>query len=146
MAAGISIHEDNIDAFRRHLNSHVRNTTSPEDLVPRLHIDAECTLGQLHLQILDHYLQLEPFGAANPEPLLLARNVSPTSEPRILKDKHYRFTLQQGGAVCDAIYFNGVENKLPSPPWDVAFAVMRNHFRGRVSLQMNVRAVRSTEK
>ena len=146
MAAGISIHEDNIDAFRRHLNSHVRNTTSPEDLVPRLHIDAECTIGQLHLQILDHYLQLEPFGAANPEPLLLARNVNSTSEPRILKDKHYRFTLQQGEAVCDAIYFNGVENKLPPPPWDVAFAVMRNHFRGRVSLQMNVRAVRSTEK
>ena len=146
MAAGISIHEDNIDSFRNHLNDYVRNTTTPDDLVPRLHIDAECSLKQLRLQILEHYQQLEPFGAANPEPVLLARNVNPTSEPRILKDKHYRFTLQQGNAVCDAIYFNGVENKLPPPPWDVAFAIMRNDFRGRVSLQMNVRAIRATEK
>jgi single-stranded-DNA-specific exonuclease len=124
----------------------VRSTAAPGDLVPQLHIDTECTLKQLHLQILDRYLQLEPFGAANPEPVLLARNVNPTSEPRILKDKHYRFTLQQDNAVCDAIYFNGVENELPPQPWDVAFAVMRNDFRGRVSLQMNIRAVRSTEK
>jgi single-stranded-DNA-specific exonuclease len=146
MAAGISIREDNIDSFRNHLNDYVRTTTAPEDLVPRLHIDTECSLKQLQLQILDHYLRLEPFGSANPEPVLLARNVNPTSEPRILKDKHYRFTLQQGNAVCDAIYFNGVENKLPPQPWDVAFAIMRNDFRGRVSLQMNIRAIRAAEK
>ena len=114
--------------------------------MPRLHIDTECRLEQLQLEILDHYQRLEPFGAANPEPLLIARNVNPTSEPRILKDKHYRFTLQQGKIVRDAIYFNGVEDGLPPPPWDIAFTVMRNDFRGRVSLQMNIRAIRSAEK
>lgn len=146
MAAGISIREEDIDAFRVHLNSHVRNSTTPEDLLPRLHIDTECRLEQLQLEILDHYQRLEPFGAANPEPLLIARNINPTSEPRILKDKHYRFTLQQGKIVRDAIYFNGVEDGLPPPPWDIAFTVMRNDFRGRVSLQMNIRAIRSAEK
>ena len=73
------------------------------------------------------------------------RGVFPTSEPRVLKDKHYRLTLRQGGAVCDAIYFNGVEQELPPPPWDVGFNILRNDFRGRVSLQMNVRAIRATE-
>ena len=43
------------------------------------------------------------------------------------------------------IYFNGVENGLPRAPWDVAFTIMRNDFRGRVSLQMNVRAIRAAE-
>jgi single-stranded-DNA-specific exonuclease len=146
MAAGISIREEDIDAFRAHLNSHVRNTTTPEDMLPLLHIDTECRLEQLQLEILDHFMQLEPFGAANPEPLLIARNVSPTSEPRILKDKHYRFSLQQERVVRDAIYFNGVENGLPRPPWDVAFTIMRNDFRGRVSLQMNIRAIRQAER
>jgi single-stranded-DNA-specific exonuclease len=145
MAAGISIREDQVDAFRVHLNTHVRDTMDPEDMVPRLHIDTECRLEQLHLEILDEFLRLEPFGAANPEPLLIARNVAPTSEPRILKDKHYRFSLQQDRVVRDAIYFNGVENGLPRPPWDVAFNIMRNDFRGRVSLQMNVRALRPAE-
>ncbi len=71
--------------------------------------------------------------------------VAPTSELPILKDKHYRFSLQQDRVVRDAIYFNGVENGLPRPPWDVAFNIMRNDFRGRVSLQMNVRALRPAE-
>ena len=146
MAAGISIREENIDAFRAHLNDHVRTHTTPEDLLPKLSIDTECGLEQLQLEILDHYQRLEPFGAANPEPLLVARKVNPTSEPRILKEKHYRFSLQQGKIVRDAIYFNGVENGLPDTPWDVAFAVMRNDFRGRVSLQMNIKAIRPAEK
>ena len=63
----------------------------------------------------------------------------------MLKDKHYRLTLRQGGAVCDAIYFNGAEKGLPPTPWDVAFTILRNDFRGRVSLQMNVKALRSAE-
>ena len=145
MAAGISILEEKVEAFRFHLNAHIRDNTNPEDMLPQLHIDTECKLEQLQLEILDEFLQLEPFGAANPEPILIARNVSPTSEPRILKDKHYRFSLQQDMVVRDAIYFNGVENGLPCAPWDVAFTIMRNDFRGRVSLQMNVRAIRAAE-
>ena len=145
MAAGISILEEEVEAFRFHLNAHVRDNNSPEDMLPQLHIETECKLEQLQLEILDEFLRLEPFGASNPEPILIARNVVPTSEPRILKDKHYRFSLQQDMVVRDAIYFNGVENGLPRAPWDVAFTIMRNDFRGRVSLQMNVRAIRPAE-
>ncbi len=146
MAAGISVREGQIGEFRSHLNTYVREHADPEDLRPRLELDAECELSELRLPLLDTYRQLEPFGASNPEPVLLARGVAPTSEPRVLKDKHYRLTLRQGGSVCDAIYFNGAEGELPPPPWDVAFTILRNDFRGRVSLQMNVKAVRPAER
>ena len=142
MAAGISVHEDKIVAFRKHLNAHVREHAEPDDLKPLLKLDAECRFSELRLELLDTYAHLEPFGSNNPEPVLLARRVFTTNEPRILKDKHYRLTLRQDGAVCDAIYFGGVEHGLPPQPWDVAFTLLRNDFRGRVSLQMNVRALR----
>ncbi len=145
MAAGISIAEDQIAAFRKHLNGHVRANASPDDLMPLLELDAECRLAELRLPLLDTYRRLEPFGSSNPEPVLLARRVSPTFEPRVLKDKHYRMTLRQGSAVCDAMYFGGVEHGLPDPPWDAAFTILRNDFRGRVSLQMNIKALRPAE-
>lgn len=145
MAAGLSLHEDQLDAFRKHLNAHVREHAEPEHLIPKMEFDAECSLSELRIQLLETYARLEPFGAANPEPLLLARGVAPTSEPRVLKEKHYRLTLRQDGAVCDAIYFGGAEKELPRPPWDIAFTILRNEFRGRVSLQMNVRSVRTSE-
>ena len=53
-------------------------------------------------------------------------------------------TLRQGEAICDAIYFSGAEVSLPRPPWDVAFSILRNDFRGNISIQMNVKAIRSS--
>jgi single-stranded-DNA-specific exonuclease len=145
MAAGISVHEDNLTKFRKHLNRHVRENADPEDLKPLLKLDAECRFAELRLELLDTYRHLEPFGSKNPEPVLLAKRVYTTSEPRVMKDKHYRLTLIQDGSVCDAIYFSGVEHGLPPQPWDVAFTLLRNDFRGRVSLQMNIRALREAE-
>jgi single-stranded-DNA-specific exonuclease len=145
MAAGVSLKEDQIEAFRAHLNAHVREHASPEDLKPLLKLDAECDLAELRMPLLETYQQLEPFGDSNPEPVLLARGVSPTSEPRVMKEKHYRLTIRQDCAVCDAIYFNGAEFELPRPPWDIAFTILRNEFRGRISLQMNVKAIRTAQ-
>ena len=97
-----------------------------------------------NIELLDHYQKLEPFGFDNPEPVLVCSNVKPTSEPRILKEKHLRMTLRKGKYTCDAIYFGGAEYPIPNPPWDVAFSILRNDFRGRVSIQMNVKAIRSS--
>jgi single-stranded-DNA-specific exonuclease len=52
-------------------------------------------------------------------------------------------TLRQRKSICDAIYFNGTDYELPKPPWDIAFTVLRNDFRGKVSIQMNIKAIRS---
>ena len=143
MAAGISIHENQINAFHDHLCAHVSSNSDQDCLTPKLRLDAECPLSELHLDLLDHYLKLEPFGSKNPEPLLFCRGVTPTSEPRILKEKHIRMTLRHRDSICDAIYFNGTDYELPKPPWDIAFTVLRNDFRGKVSIQMNIKAIRS---
>ncbi|MDA7789527.1 hypothetical protein N8967_02255, partial [Akkermansiaceae bacterium] len=37
----------------------------------------------------------------------------------------------------------GGANELPDPPWDIAFAVDRNVFRGRVSVQVSIQNVRA---
>jgi len=43
------------------------------------------------------------------------------------------------------MFFNGVEAKLPHPPWDIAFRVERNEWRDRVRLQILIQQVRSAE-
>ena len=35
--------------------------------------------------------------------------------------------------------------KLPSPPWDVAFQIERNEYKGKLYLQLQIKAVRATE-
>ncbi|MFL2657637.1 MAG: hypothetical protein ACJ0HK_02580 [Akkermansiaceae bacterium] len=73
----------------------------------------------------------------------MARNVWLTEPPRRLKNNHLRLSLRQGYDERDAIFFGGGANELPDPPWDIAFAVDRNVFRGRVSVQVSIQNVRA---
>ena len=47
------------------------------------------------------------------------------------------------GAVRDAMFFGAGDRELPDPPWDIAFTIDRNFFRGRTSLQISVKEIRA---
>ena len=144
MAAGITLKEESLKLLNDNLQTFVSSQINNSLLVPKIELDCRCEINELNVELLDHYRKLEPFGFDNPEPVLVCSNVKPTSEPRILKEKHLRMTLRKGKYTCDAIYFGGAEYPIPNPPWDVAFSILRNDFRGRVSIQMNVKAIRSS--
>ena len=145
MAAGISLREDQLEEFRAAFGDYVLNNTSPEDRGPILNIDAEVPLEELSLGFLSSYELLQPFGSGNPQPVFMSRGVWPTESPRKVGTNHMRLSLRQGIQEKDAIYFGGWERDLPDPPWDVAFTIDRNVFRGRVSLQVSVKDIRRAE-
>ena len=41
-------------------------------------------------------------------------------------------------SIGSMVIMSGLEN-----PWDIAFTVLRNDFRGTVSIQMNIKSIRS---
>ena len=79
----------------------------------------------------------------NPAPLLYARGVAPVQGPDVLKEKHVRFRVRGREEILAAIYFNGASNEFPRAPWDVAFRLVRNEYRQKVSLQLEVQHLRS---
>ncbi len=145
MAAGISIERDKIDAFRERFAECVLRIADEDTLQARIHIDAEARLEELDFDFMRSYERLEPFGAGNPQPVFLARGLQPADEPRLLKEKHWRFRFRQRGAIREGIFFNGAEEEIPRPPWDVAFSVQRNVYRGRVSVQLLIQAMRHAQ-
>jgi single-stranded-DNA-specific exonuclease len=146
MAAGITIEQAAFADFRTRFAASVAAAAPSGALIPKLHLDTAVRLDELTLPLLAAYERLEPFGSGNPQPVFMARGVQPAEEPKIMKEKHYRFRLQQGRARQDAVYFNGVEHPLPLAPWDIAFTISRNEFRGRISLQLLIQGIRAAEK
>jgi single-stranded-DNA-specific exonuclease len=146
MAAGLTIMRERYAEFQARFLREARALLKDEQLRPRLYLDAEVALADLNFDFLKHHETLQPFGVGNAQPLFLARNVRP-AETRVLKEKHYRFMLLQdgGGGAQQAIYFGGAERPLPEPPWDIAFQVGRNEFNGRVTLQLEIKALRAAE-
>jgi len=146
MAAGLTIRREQFPEFRETFRRQARALLTDEQLRPRLYLDAEVPLAALDFDFLQHHDTLQPFGIGNSQPLFISRNVRP-AETRILKEKHYRFMLLQndGGRAQQAIYFGGAQRPLPEPPWDIAFQVARNEYNGRVTLQLEIKALRAAE-
>ncbi len=146
MAAGLSIHEGNLDAFRLQFAEFVLKHTSPEQRLPKLWYDAEISFDQLSLDFLGSYDLLQPFGSGNPQPVFVSRSVGLSRSPLHMKNNHLRFMLRQGYHEQDAVFFGGGEHPLPDPPWDIAFTIDRNTFRGRTTLQLIIQDVRAAAK
>ena len=145
MAAGVTVQEDQIEAFAQRFSDQVKEQADGDALIPKLYVDAVVSLAEVKMDLLDSYELLHPFGAANPQPLFMCKAVELAEEPRVLKDKHMKFQLYQDGTLRDAIYFNAVETDLPNPPWDVAFHIDRNEYRGMSQLSMTIQAVRKAQ-
>lgn len=142
MAAGLVIREEMIDSFREAFDAFVCNNSSVEQLKPRLNIDAEVNFSELTLDLLDYYELLEPFGNSNPQPIFMSRNVMLSDAPRHIQGNHLKLSLRQGTYECDAMYFNGGHVRLPDPPWDIAFTIDRNVWRGRTTVSMSIQDIR----
>ena len=143
MAAGLVIEEARMDDFRRAFNRYVSETTTEEQRSPVLNIDMEVSFQALTLDLLDSYEKLEPFGNSNPQPLFMSSDVFPTEPPKRVGTNHLKLFMRQGMVERDAIFFNGAERELPNPPWDIAFTIDRNVYRGRASLSISIQEIRS---
>jgi len=145
MAAGLSIHEQRMDSFRESFTRYVLETTDEDQRRPKLVYDAEIGFDQLSLDFLASYDLLQPFGNGNPQPVFVSRKVGLSRPPLHMKNNHLRFMLRQGYHEQDAVFFGGGEYPLPDPPWDIAFTIDRNTFRGRTTLQLVIQDVRAAE-
>ena len=153
MAAGLTMRQENFAAFRETFTQAAREMIAPENLQRTLRLDAELSLAEVSLDLLDEHDALQPFGTANHQPVFFTRGVTLACEPRMMKDKHWSFNFRharaEGGAIrtqCRAVWWNAAEEILPPLPWDIAYTVSRNEWNGRTDPQLELRAVRAATR
>lgn len=109
MAAGVSMPEENVEAFRAFLNAHCGLTE--EDLVEVIHIDVPMPMSYVTTEMVRQLSLLEPFGNGNPKPVFAQKNVR-VCRGRILgKNKNvgkYR-VADEDGREFDMMYFGDLE-------------------------------------
>lgn len=146
MAAGISLNEGHLSAFRDAFETAARSVATAEILTPRLRLDCELALGEIDEALLQSQDLLEPFGAENPQPILFSRAVTPVGTPRVMKEKHLRIELDCGRRkMMAAVYFNAPVDAMPRPPWDIAYTLDWNVWQGRMEPQLRIVEVRHAE-
>jgi single-stranded-DNA-specific exonuclease len=140
MAAGLTIHPDQIDAFRSRLNEVARRVLNAEALQPRLRLDAEVRLAELNLPCLSQLDQLKPMGQGNPGVQLCARNLSHLRPlHRLGADKqHVKMWVTDRTAAHEAVWWGAGDAILPANRFDLAFVAQINEYEGRRTVQLRV--------
>src|SRR5438552_3821762 len=146
MAAGLAVREENFHCFAEAFRTIARELLSKEALQPSLRLDDELAFTDINVEFLRWHEMLQPFGNGNPQPLFFAREIEPVAPPRIVNDKHLIFRLRQGDRHRRAVYFNGVADQLPPPPWDIAFRIRAAEYGGETLVSMQIEAVRAAER
>ena len=141
LAAGFTIHRDQIDQFRKAICALVAEYNHAE--TPHTTLDIDCdippellTLG--NVQSLD---ALEPCGSGCPKPVLMMKNLSVERAQCVGGGKHLRLRLRRGYHSFNAIYFScgqEVSAAIQGETVDIAFVPQINEYRDERTVQMNV--------
>ncbi|HWQ15259.1 MAG TPA: single-stranded-DNA-specific exonuclease RecJ [Roseiflexaceae bacterium] len=150
-AAGFTIETAHLAALEARLLAYAAEHLKDELLTPAIEIDAEAPLDALSWDLLEQLNTLEPFGQANPQPVLLARRVRVAGAwARGNEGQHLKLRLDDGngGAPFDAMAFRlgALAEHLQRPRYiDIAFTLERNDWNGSSSLQLIIKDFRRAQ-
>ena len=145
-AAGITLKPERIDELRRRLNEHAAACLSQDDLQPCIHIDAELPIENLTFELIAELQSLEPYGAGNPRPTFLARNLCILTEPRLIGERHLKFSVAgPKGRPLETIWWNGAEQPsvVIQNGTEMAYTVETSNWTGETFLQLSIQDLRS---
>lgn len=147
MAAGITLEKGRIKGFRDAMAAVGDDRLGPDDLRPRLRLDARLGFRSIRQDLYDALARLAPFGMANPKPVFFATGATVTDGPRRLKERHLSVGLRHEGVVLRGLFWRGVEREAlitaSREALDVAFSVEQNTFNGNSSLELTLADVRA---
>jgi single-stranded-DNA-specific exonuclease len=143
-AAGLTIFERNVSAFRAAFCAYAQEAIAEADRVAELFVDAEAPFASLTHQTVKQIESLAPFGNGNRRPTLCTTGVRLAEEPRRMgaSGQHVSLRFEQHGVTIRAVAFGGGEwiDQLVAVdgPLAVAFQPVINHFRGRQTVEMHL--------
>ena len=148
-AAGLSIREENVEAFAEVFAEQAATVLEDGDLEPVTSIDAVVPRGtDLSLNLCAELGRLAPFGLGNPAPTLLAPGCGLAELATVGDGKHLRFRVRRDGRDAGSAIAFGQGSRLdvlrPEALHDVAFRLEENRWNGTVAPQLVVRRVFST--
>ena len=148
-AAGLTIKEQNYQAFKTAFEAEVSATLPAHLRTPEIKIDSEIDFDTITPKFYRILKQFAPFGPQNMSPVFMTSGVLDTGYGKCVGEDqtHLRVTLaQKNSSKIVGIGF-GLGNDLPiiksQTPFKVVYSIDENEWKGRVSLQLKLKGIKS---
>jgi single-stranded-DNA-specific exonuclease len=148
-AAGLTMEAARVPEFRARINAYADEVLEPDQLRPRLRIDAPLSLKAITPDLVRGLDSLGPFGMGNPRPIFHASPVEIVDGPRSIKERHLSMTFNQEGRRFRAIAWRAAEQAefldRNRAGVNLAFSLERNEYKGETYLELNVADIKALE-
>ena len=149
-AAGLTMREENVEAFTKRFNDYVEKNIDPSILVPQVDIDSELLFSDITDEFHRQLNLFQPFGPGNSAPVFVTRGASNGGVAKLVgvECDHLRMDLmqkQKPHTVIPAIAFQQpthFEWVRAGKPVAVCYQIVENHYRGTVSRQLRVKDIK----
>jgi single-stranded-DNA-specific exonuclease len=147
-AAGLTLKEENYEAFKAAFEAVVKRTIDERLLTPEVKIDAQISLKDIDQRLWRIMSQFAPFGPGNMTPIFMTEGLTDSGYGKCVgeDDKHLKINVyQQGSEKFSGIGF-GLGSKIDlikdRQRFDAVYSIDENHWNGQVSLQLKLRDIR----
>ena len=147
-AAGLTLEKEYLEAFKVKFNEEVQKRILPEQLIPKIDIDAIIEINDITPSFFNILMQFAPFGPQNMRPVFELKNLSNNSYSKVVGENHLKLSLKDDkGNRINGIAFR-MADKLPlieNGKIDLCFVLEENHWNGKTTLEMNVRDIKQSK-
>lgn len=147
-AAGLSIQEKNVRAFREKINEYALVNLAPDIMVRRVRADLELKMGELTAAFIRELELFAPFGVGNPRPVFRTTGVQTKTKARRLYGETYEIVLSDGTMNYPALISEKQMLQCAAAPadasFDVAYAVKTKVWNGIQTLTLDVKDLQPT--
>ncbi|MBU3820521.1 single-stranded-DNA-specific exonuclease RecJ [Flavobacteriaceae bacterium XHP0103] len=148
-AAGLTLKEENYEAFKQAFEDEVQKTIDKNLLVPEIKIDTQIDLNDITPKFYRILKQFAPFGPENMTPVFMTDNLKDTGYGKCVgEDKtHLRITVQQPQSNRFVGIGFGMGDKLnlisEGKTFSAVYSIDENEWQGNVSLQLKLRDIKA---
>ena len=147
-AAGLTLKEENYEAFKQAFEDVVSKTIDRNLLLPEIKIDFKIDLQDISSKFYRILRQFAPFGPNNMTPVFMTDNLTDTGYGKCVgADKtHLRITVTQPQSNNIVAIGFGMGDKIDlisnKKPFKAVYSIDENEWKGNVSLQLKLRDIK----
>ena len=149
-AAGVSLREENMEAFLDRFERLVREGMGNEEATPEIEVDAEIKFSQITPKFMRILKQFAPFGPENSVPVFVTRELVDTGSARVVGMKHLKMAaipLAERVEPISAIafQFGHFLPRIRRERFNLCYQLEENYWRGKTEKQLNVKDIKFCE-
>lgn len=147
MAIGLTVNKENFEKFKEDIENNLKDVNLNE-IIPTLKIEADINLKDVTIDVVRNMNVLEPYGADNPKPIFIVRNLRIVAITTMTEGKHLKMMLRdENGIFITAVGFgigDMAEQYQIGDKVDIAGNLEINNYKFEESIQFTIRDIRES--